>query len=124
MTRADELLKDIREMTAQYREEIPGGRKAWPKSIKDRVAELHRLGMGSTAIANATGHTYFTIHNWKKRNPEFRALAIAKPAAAALPATVPNKNQSTATVTVTTAKGLRFEGISFEQAMVLAERLR
>ena len=106
-------------MTAQYREEIPGGRKAWPKSIKDRVVELHRLGMGSTAIANATGITYFTIHNWKKRSPEFRALAIAKPA----DVTVPIKSQ-VATVTVTTAKGLRFEGISFEQALLLAERLR
>lgn len=124
MTRRDELLRDIREMTAQYRAEIPGGRKAWPKSIRENVLELIRLGMKASAIAEATGLTYFTIHGWKKRAPAFRAVAIAKevatvtmPVAPALPAL------STATVTVTTKSGLRIEGLSFEQAAQLAGRL-
>ena len=120
MTRREELLKDIREMTAQYRAEVPGGRKAWPKSIKDRVMELSRMGMRTTAIADATGLTYFTIHGWKKSGAGFHALAVAKPATV----TVPIKTQPTATVTVTTGNGLRIEGISFEQALVLAEKLR
>ncbi len=120
MTRAEDLLKDVKQMVAQWRDEAPGGRKAWPKSIRDRVLELSRLGMGSTAIAQATGLTYFTIHGWKKRRPEFRAVAIAKSATVTVP--MPTKN--IATVTVTTAKGLKFEGITFEQALVVAKEMR
>jgi hypothetical protein len=120
MTRQEALLKDVREMTAQWRLEVPGGRKAWPKSIRDRVLELSRLGMGSTAIAKATGLTYFTIHAWKKRKPDFKALAIKSPATV----TVPVGAKPAATVTVTTAKGLKFEGITFEQALIVAKELR
>ncbi len=119
MTRTDDLIRDIKEMTAQWRAEVPGGRKAWPRSIKERVRELYALGMGSTAIANATGLTYYTIHNWKKRNSEFLALSIAKPATVTV-----KESEPIATVTVTTANGLKIEGISFEQAVIIAEKLR
>lgn len=123
MTRRDELLQDIREMTAQYRAEIPGGRKAWPNSIREKVLELSRSGMKSSAIAEATGLKYFTVHGWKKRAPGFRAVAIAKAATVTVPIAPALPEQTPATVTVTTKSGLKIEGLSFAQAAELAGRL-
>jgi hypothetical protein len=123
MTRRDELLQDIREMTAQYRAEIPGGRKAWPKSIREKVLELSRLGMKASAIAEATGLTYFTVHGWKKRAPAFSAVAITKAATVTVPILPAGPALPPATVTVTTKSGLKIEGLSFAQAFELAGRL-
>ncbi len=119
MDRRELLLKDIREMAEQYREEIPGGRKAWPKSIKNKVLELYSLGLGPTEVAQETGLAYFTVHNWKRRNPPFKQLVVAAPTVPAVQATCP-----ILTVTVTINGKIRFEGLSFEQAMLAAERFR
>lgn len=75
------------------------------------------MGMGSTAIAEKTGLTYFTIHSWKKQDGDFRAIAIATPVNTLAVDAV-------ATVTVTTGKGLKIAGLTFEQAPVAIERLR
>jgi hypothetical protein len=47
----------------------------------------------------------------------FRAIAIARPVNAVA-------RDEIATVTVTNSKGLKIEGLTFEQALIAVERLR
>jgi transposase-like protein len=120
MNRREELLKDIREIATQYRAEMPDGHKAWPKSVKDRVAELVELGMTSTEIAKQTGIAYFTVQNWRKRARGFRALQIAS-----LP--VRNQeiaNESVVVVTMTMPNGIRIDGVPLDQAIAFARKFK
>lgn len=112
MNSEEAILKEIQEITAQWQAEVPGGRKTWPRSIRERVVELYRLGMSAKAVADATGIAYYTVLNWKRRDPEFKRLKM-----------LPSMSQS-ATVTVTTPKGLTIKGLSFDQLLIALERLR
>ena len=120
MSRREDLIEEIIQMRQQWEAEAPSGRKVWPKSIRNRALELMRGGLTAAAVAKTTGIAYFTVLNWKKRSPEFRALAIAHTATV----TVANQEQRAATVTVTTTRGLKIEGLVFDQVMVLLERLK
>ena len=53
-TRA-ELIRDITQIAQQFKAEIPGGRRPWPKAVKDRALALVKDGMSLTEIAAATG---------------------------------------------------------------------
>ena len=122
MNRREELLKDIREITAQYRVEVPDGHKAWPKSIKARTEELLRLGMSATQISRDTGIAYYTVHNWKRRAGAFRALEIA--AAKSAPPQLTVKALPPLFVTITMPSGLRIEGVPIEEALVFARTFK
>lgn len=56
--RKDELLGEVKQIFEQYRQEVPGKRRAWPESIKQRVEELHKLGLSYTQIAKKAGISY------------------------------------------------------------------
>ena len=120
MSRAEALLREITEITKQYKEEVPSGRRAWPKAIINRVAELRAQGISAKKIAELTGLPYSTVFMWGRRRGKFRELkALSAPGSDAL--TVRSANF---TMIVVSAKGLRIEGLTFEQAMIAIERLR
>ncbi len=63
--RKAELLDEISQLLDQYRREVPGRRRAWPESIKQRALELHPLGLNFTQIAKRTGLPYYTLLKWR-----------------------------------------------------------
>lgn len=129
-----ELLGEINQLLTQYRAEIPGGRRAWPESIKNRVMELRKHGLNCTEISQQAGIPYFTVLKWQKerKNPGFDLVNVvpARRGERRKVATVTVASRrliaaavSTATVTVTTPKGIRIEGINPEQLFELVARL-
>ena len=133
------LLDEIRQLLEQYRKEVPGGRRAWPESIKRRVAELKAGGVKFTEISRRTKIPYYTLVGWKPESrtgrPSFEPVKVV----AALPApanrtfatvTVARKSKlrpkrEVVTVTVTTKGGIRirFEHIGVARIIQLVDRL-
>jgi lambda repressor-like predicted transcriptional regulator len=125
-----ELLDEVNQLIQQYRQEVPGHRKAWPKSIRERVDELRKLGMTLSEIAKETGISYYTIFSWFERSAaKFEPVNIvpAKTISTVTVAGTKEKRrvsrpiaadcadkQSLATVTITLATGVRIEGLNFE----------
>jgi len=122
--RAVELFSELSQINVQYKAEVPGRRRAWPQSLKDRIFELRSLGLSFKEIAQRSGISYQTIVSWKKPN-SFLPVAI-----------VENKN-STVTVVkskrqripknmpiiITTPSGTKIEGLDFKCMMTLIEQL-
>jgi len=65
IAKADLLISEINQIKAQYVNEVGDGRRAWPLSIKNRIAELEALGMTAKSVASATGVPYATIVLWR-----------------------------------------------------------
>jgi hypothetical protein len=71
VARAESILSEIRQIKVQYVKEVGNGRRAWPVSIKVRVAELEKLGLTAKSIAAETTIPYATIVLWRfKRRKE------------------------------------------------------
>jgi hypothetical protein len=136
--RVADLFDELRQLSTQYKAEVPGGRRAWPKCIKDRVIELAELGVKKPEIADRSGLPYFTVHSWtksqsrKKSASSFVQVKVVKkkPTRERLPVTVTVKDlrvptiaaSQIATVTVTTPNGFRIEGLDARAALAwLAE---
>jgi hypothetical protein len=108
LERAEELIREIRQIREQYDSEVGSRRKPWPKAIKDRILELDSLGVPRKSIVGDTGVPYHTIQNWRyqSRRRGFKELSISKIGTV----TVPKPDiLNLATVTVTTTKGIRVE---------------
>lgn len=118
------ILEEIKQIGAQYRSEVPGRRKTWPKAIRQRALALNDLGLSYKAISDQTGIPYYTVLNWRTRRGQFKQVATV---------TVPTSNvveskpavtiQNSGTVTVTTPQGYRIDGISLDQLVVLLGKL-
>lgn len=63
--KADLIISEINQIKAQYVKEVGNGRRAWPVSIKKRVAELESLGLTAKSVAGETGIPYATIVLWR-----------------------------------------------------------
>jgi hypothetical protein len=120
MNRPEILLREITEITEQYKEEVPSGRRAWPKAIRGRVAELRTLGIGPKKIAAVTGLPYSTVFMWGRSAGKFSEL---KALAARVPQSLTVKSANL-TAIVVSVKGVRIEGLSFEQTIALMEKIR
>jgi hypothetical protein len=72
IAKAEILISEINQIKAQYVREVVEGRRAWPLSIKSRVAELESLGFAAKSVASETGVPYATIVLWrfKRRKAE------------------------------------------------------
>ena len=100
--RAKILINEILQIKSQYAREVgPGGRKVWPRAIKDRICELSNLGMTIKSIAEMTGISAETLYVWRAvaRKSGFKSLAVV------------NKKSAIATVTVATPNGFVIEGL-------------
>jgi hypothetical protein len=69
------IFEEIRQLMAQYCREVPGGRRAWPGSIKVRVVKLFGLGLPLAEISKRSELSYHTILNWvpQERRRQYRA---------------------------------------------------
>jgi hypothetical protein len=120
MNRSEILLREITEITKQYKVEVPSGRRAWPKAIRGRVAELRSIGIGPKKIAAASGLPYSTVFMWGRAAGRFHQMkTLSAPMSQALAVKSANL-----TAIVVSVKGVRIEGLSFEQTMELMEKLR
>jgi hypothetical protein len=118
------LLDEIKQISQQYQQQVPGRRKAWPNAIKQRVIALKDLGLSFKAISEQTGLPYFTVLGWRETRGTFRQVSpsqeivtatVTVPTCPLIPATV----IPTATVTVATPEGYRIEGLSISQLIEL-----
>jgi hypothetical protein len=132
------VLEEIRQLITQYRREVPSGRRAWPESIKARVAKLCVLGMTPKKISDYTELSYYTILGWvpeeqRRRyrtrqptpadepSPHFAPVAIRDKSAIATVTVAKSSSglalrpsASNVTVTVTLPDGIRIEGVTPE----------
>ena len=135
MQENESAIEEIKQIMHQYSDEVGRGRKAWPRSIKERVRNLFLAGVKGNEISRRTGISYYTVLNWRpnKQKPvakNFRELAIvSKPSLPEKLATVTvptSKNlapEKVGTVTVTTPDGFRVE-VDLTQATELIRELR
>ena len=121
--RRQELLNEISQLFSQYRREVPGPHRAWPESMKSRVAELRGTGMKFAEIARRTNLPYYTILKWHDELPEssFRLVKVVAGKKVAS-VTVARTAEKVASVTEVTSErvtiilpsGVRIEGMGVE----------
>lgn len=119
--KATELLRELVEICAQYKQEVPGRRRAWPESVKKRVLALRGLGVNSHQIAKSLPIPYMTLVSWHRERSGFLPVKVvsAKP-----PTTVTvgsrrrerGRPRATTTVTVVLTCGIRVEGLDARAA--------
>ena len=131
---AQQLLDELRQICGQYSKEVPGQRRPWPKSIRERIIALRRARVSFGKISEASGISLQTMYSWKlgretksaflpvrvvaKRNLQPSQLEKSKSRAI-----VRRDRESLSTVTVVLSNGLRLEGLNFFQALETARRL-
>ena len=77
-----QLVDEIKQITEQYSREVSTSRRTWPKSVRERVLALARLGVPRSRIAKLCALPSATVFNWcrpvprKKPRPEPRFLAL------------------------------------------------
>ena len=63
-----QLISEVKDLMRQYQAEVgEGGRKAWPKSIKERVLRLCEKGMPSGEVSRLTGVPYHSTLPWRRK---------------------------------------------------------
>jgi hypothetical protein len=126
------LIDQIRELRAQYIAEVGEGRRAWPKSIRERVQRLDELGMSAREASERTGVGYETFLQWryqrkqqlKKQFHQIAVKALSKIGNVTVPKMKKAKPlQKIGTVTVTTPEGYRVEIFDVESAIYLLKNL-
>ena len=138
MQNTAQLIEEIKQISIQYQAEVGRGRKAWPKSIKDRVAILFSSGMKAPTISKATGLAYYTILKWRPGTrgaprgwqiAKFRELEVSQQSSNLATVTEPQKQASVMdlkliTVTVTTPDDFQIKIEGLEEGLEILRRLR
>jgi transposase len=91
---AETIIDEINQIRDQFRSEVSGRRKQWPKSIKSRVVHLLDLGMRPKEIQSHCGISFHTVSLWKSQKSASKFHEIPVLASS-------EKKQNPATVTVT-----------------------
>lgn len=124
--RVEELISEIKQISAQYVEEVGhGGYRVWPRSIRDRALLLCDLIGSTRQAAELCGISKETIYQWRAeiKKSDFKSIAVVESKKQSLTVadatkTYPeNKMPRLGTVTVTTPKGFIVSGLSIEQAL-------
>lgn len=66
-SRVEQLFREIRDIYAQYKREVPRKRGPWPQAIQSRVLELWKLGISTNHISEGTGLACQTMYSWRQR---------------------------------------------------------
>lgn len=127
------LASEIKQIYEQYIREVgSGGRKVWPRAIKDRALELDSLMHSSKEAAKISGLPVDTIYLWRSevKKSKFKSLPVVRSKSvtvtdAKLPSPQPRTliDSSSVTVTVTTPKGFKLEGLSARVALEIVLKL-
>jgi len=138
MENTAKLIEEIRQITIQYKAEVSGNRKQWPKAIKIRVMQLCALNFTTREIAEQTGVSFHTVAAWKteQNQKKFHPLpvmieATPKPVTKNIGTVTDTKNSKetskenkSSTVTVTTPDGFILEVGSAKVATEIILQLR
>ncbi|MCC7406211.1 MAG: hypothetical protein IT288_17595 [Bdellovibrionales bacterium] len=131
---ATRLIDEVCQIRAQYMDEVGSGRRAWPRSIKERMAKLDKLGLPAKAVSDRTGIPYGTILLWRHRrnksgrSNEFHELsvktetklpAISKTMAVTVPSFEMRKNQEG--LRLTTPDGFVIEGLDSQGVVAMIQ---
>ena len=73
-----QLVAEIKEMAEQYNVEVTSSRRTWPRSIRERVLALGRLGVSRQKIARLCGIPPATVFLW------CRAISVRRKQKAAI----------------------------------------
>jgi len=115
----EQTYSEIAEILSQYREEVPGGHRPWPESIRKRVETLWRLGVRSAEISRRTGLPYYTVLQWRKSGTRFVELPVVVPAEKVSIATTPTLDP----LSILLPGGVRIEGVSVDALLVMLPAL-
>jgi transposase-like protein len=126
-----EILSQICQIKAQYNIEVPGSRRRWPKSVRERVVRLRELKLTIKEIADQTGISAHSIVHWgngrkfskiaarpEKDLGHFKAVQVIDVPSSAVPQLAEPQyfaqsgDHKSATVTVTLPHGISLEGAS------------
>jgi transposase-like protein len=130
MDKQEQLLSELKQISEQYANEVSGKRRAWPKSIRERVIAARREKISFERISEATGIPLQTMYSWrigKQRASAFLPVRVAPKASYVQQPLLesrkarPGRRQPTTVVVVVGLK-LRIEGLSLEQAILVARR--
>ena len=139
MEAAEKLFEEIRQIKVQYKAEVSGGRKQWPRAIKSRVMQLSDMGVRMRRIAEQTGVSYHTVSAWRSQQAgknKFHQLPVVvetrnkpgRPKNATVTVTKKSKildqKQKLVTVTVTTPEGFVVQIDSLEAAVEMILQLK
>lgn len=123
----ESLFQELSQICTQYKAEVPGRRRAWPESIKERVFSLRNYGVSWSKITERTGISYQTMIVWKQPATSFSPVKVVE---SKKPMTVtvreklrPKAVAKALTVTVITPSGYRIEGLDQRSALTLIEKL-
>jgi hypothetical protein len=75
----DQIFDEIRQLRVQYESEVGRARKAWPKSIRERVLRLAMAGIRYKVIAERSGISGNTIYSWTTRQGEDSRAKLPSP---------------------------------------------
>ena len=92
MENTNRLIEEIQQIKVQYKAEVAGGRKQWPRAIRDRVLQLSSAGVRMREISERTGISYHTLASWTAS--DFHSLPVVRES------TNPTARKKVATVTV------------------------
>ena len=125
-----DILDEIEQIAVQYQAEVPGKRKAWPQSVKDRVLELKIMGSSETEISHMTGISVQTIWSWKLKRKltelpaptsyflpvQIKPSTVTVEVASDKPVPIKRRARKKAqALTVVTPLGFRLEGLTLNQ---------
>lgn len=135
----DQLLEELRQICSQYKSEVPSRRRPWPRSIKTRIEQLKGMGISYHRISKETCIPIMTMYSWRKtRNAgsflpvrvsgESRSPEVIGDRTSTVTVKIPSKPgpkiRRISTVTVTTPDGIKIEGLSTEQVLVVLRGLK
>jgi hypothetical protein len=135
-----QVLEELQQICAQYELEVPTLRRAWPKSVKERVAHLRQQRVPFPDISDATKIPLNTLYAWsvkeKKREvaretaegSRFLQVTVNPQVPSRTEAPITRKRRkyrtkNTSTVTVVMPSGVRLEGLSVEGAIQVAREV-
>lgn len=131
MDRQEQLLNELKQISEQYAKEVSGKRRAWPKSIRERVIAARREKISFERITAATGIPLQTMYSWRiggKRASEFLPVRVAPKTPYVQQRLLESRPRAsrarpTTAVVVVVGGNVRIEGLSYEQAIEAAKRL-
>ena|SRR5665213_958883 len=130
----DQIFDEIRQLRVQYESEVGRARKAWPKSIRERVSRLVALGVRYKVIAERSEISGNTIYSWMTRQGEATVspLSLAQAAFVELPVAVEKTSPrryrkrvhgKPATVTVKIGDRIEVSGLRASEALKMIQAL-
>ena len=134
MDKTFQLVDEVKQITEQYKKEVSTKRRAWPKSIKDRIFEIRNQGHSCRSISKMTGIPEPTVWLWISKQKEAQAVETEP---GFMPVQVNSTVKSltvkarTKTLTVTEDKsfkvelpgGIKIEGVDLDAIVELSRRL-